>query len=144
MICECLPGMTIGRQESARLTGSLFDRGHLRILLLAGSFLVVSGHMMLSICSLYWQIILAQAVVIGSGTGLLFVPCMAILSQYFTSKLGLAVGIAVLGSSLGDVIIPILLCRLINQVGFPWAVRVESFVALTTLSIPLWILRLRI
>lgn len=82
-------------------SGPIFDRGGLRLLLITGSFLIVFGHMMLSICKTYWQVLLAQGVVIGFGTGCLFVPCIAILPQYFRSRLGLASGLAVGGSSIG-------------------------------------------
>ena len=83
------------------VSGPFFDRGGLRVLLLSGCFLIVFGHMMLSICHTYWQVVLAQGVVIGLGTGCLFVPCVAILPQYFKSRLGLASGLAIGGSSIG-------------------------------------------
>lgn len=83
------------------VSGPFFDRGGLRILLITGCFLIVFGHMMLSICDTYWQVVLAQGVVIGLGTGCLFVPCVAILPQYFRSRLGLASGLAIGGSSIG-------------------------------------------
>ncbi|KAF2164378.1 hypothetical protein M409DRAFT_67893 [Zasmidium cellare ATCC 36951] len=124
--------------------GPIYDRGYLRLLLISGAFLVVFGHMMLSLCHAYWEIILAQGVVIGVGTGLLFVPCVAINAQYFSTRLGLAVGIATAGSSLGGVIYPIVLYRLINEIGFAWAVRIEGFLALATLLIPLALLKLRV
>jgi len=62
---------------------------------------VIFGHMMLSLCTNYWQVLLAQALCIGSGTGALFVPGVAILSTYFNSRLALTTGIAASGSSLG-------------------------------------------
>ena len=42
------------------VSGPFFDRGGLRILLITGCFLIVFGHMMLSICDTYWQVVLAQ------------------------------------------------------------------------------------
>lgn len=83
------------------LTGPIYDAGHFRLLIAVGSFLIVFGHMMLSLCTSYWQIILAQAFCIGIGTGCLFVPAVGIISTYFHSKLALATGIAASGSSLG-------------------------------------------
>lgn len=87
---------------------------------------------------------LAQGFVVGIGTGCLFVPCVAIIPQYFTTKMGAAMGAAASGSALGGVIYPIVLYRLINQIGFPWAVRVIGFIALGTLLIPISIMRLRV
>lgn len=83
------------------ITGPVFDRGHLRILLLIGSFGIVFGHMMLSLCTEYWQALLAQGFVIGLGGGCLFVPAVAIFPTYFKAKLGLVIGLAASGSSTG-------------------------------------------
>ena len=124
--------------------GPVFDRGHLRFLLVFGSFMVVFGHMMISICHEFWQVVLAQGFVVGIGTGCLFVPCVAIIPQYFSTKLGQALGIAVSGSALGGVIYPIVLYRLIEEIGFPWAVRVIGFIALGTLSVPIMSMKLRV
>jgi len=86
------------------LSGPLYDRGYLRILLIAGSFMIVFGYMMTSLCTSLWQAVLAQGFCIGIGGGLLFVPSVAILPTYFRARLGLAVGLAAAGSSLGGVI----------------------------------------
>ena len=124
--------------------GPIYDRGHLRFLLIFGSFMVVFGHMMISICNAYWQVVLAQGFVIGIGTGCLFVPCVAIIPQYFSTRMGTALGAAVSGSALGGVIYPIVLYRLIQEIGFPWAVRVMGFISLATLIVPLFTMSLRV
>jgi hypothetical protein len=84
-----------------RLHRPHLDRGHLRLLLLIGSFGVVFGFMMLSLCTEFWQALLAQGFVIGLGGGMLFVPSVAILPTYFSTKIGLAIGLAASGSSMG-------------------------------------------
>ena len=125
------------------LTGPLFDRGYLRTLLIVGTFGVVFGHMMLSLCTTYWQALLAQGFVIGLGAGCLYVPAVAILPTYFTSKIGLAIGLAASGSSTGGVIYPIMFYKLIDQVGYAWSVRILGFTALATMLIPISIMKLR-
>ncbi|KAK4500716.1 hypothetical protein PRZ48_008906 [Zasmidium cellare] len=62
---------------------------------------------------------------------------------YFRGRLGLASGLAIGGSSVGGIIYPIALYRLINEVGFPWAARILGLIALTTLLVPISILRMR-
>ena len=118
------------------ISGPIYDRGHLRILIIVGSFGVVFGLMMLSICKTYWQALLTQGFVVGIGAGCLFVPCVAVLPTYFSTKLGLAVGLAAAGSSMGGVIYPTVLYQLIDKLGFGWSVRVLAFIALGTLVIP--------
>lgn len=82
-------------------TGPLYDAGYFRAIITTGSFLVVFGMMMTSICTEYWQIMLAQGICIGLGCGCLFVPSVAIVSTYFSTKKAFATGIAAAGSSLG-------------------------------------------
>jgi hypothetical protein len=83
------------------ITGPSFDLGYLRTLLLTGTLFSVLGMMLTSICLAYWQFFLAQGVVTGIGFGCLFLPSAGIISQYFTTKRGLAYGIAASGSSIG-------------------------------------------
>ncbi|KAL9089756.1 MAG: hypothetical protein Q9165_005550 [Trypethelium subeluteriae] len=123
--------------------GPIYDRGYLRTLLVVGSFGVVFGHMMLSICKTYWQVLLAQGFCVGIGAGCLFVPCVSVLPTYFSSRIGLAVGLASSGSSLGGIIYPIVLYQLIDRIGFGWSVRVMGFIALATLLIPVTVMRMR-
>lgn len=126
------------------ISGPIYDRGYFKHLLLSGSFLVVLGFMMLSICHTYWQALLAQGFCSGIGAGLLFVPSLAVLPAYFSTKLGLAMGLAASGSSLGGVVYPIMFYRLINEVGFGWAVRGLGFVALATLLVPIFFMKMGI
>ena len=125
------------------LSGPIYDRGYFRSLLVVGSFGVVFGHMMLSICHTYWQVLLAQGFVVGIGAGCLFVPCIAILPSYWSTKLGLAVGLAAAGSSLGGIIYPIVFYKLVDKVGFGWSTRVIGFIALATLLVPNFVMKLR-
>ncbi|PYI01587.1 monocarboxylate permease-like protein, mch4 [Aspergillus sclerotiicarbonarius CBS 121057] len=131
-------------QLTGLVAGPIYDRGHLRLLLITGSFLVVFGLMMLSLCTEFWQALLAQAFCIGIGGGLLFTPTVSLLPTWFKTRLGLAVGIASSGSSLGGIIYPIVLYRLLNQIGFPWAVRTLGFIALATFILPLTVMRTRV
>ncbi|CAI6341403.1 unnamed protein product [Periconia digitata] len=126
------------------IVGPIYDRGYLRLILSFGAFMVVFGHMMLSLCREYWQVVLAQGLVIGIGAGVLFVPCVALVPQYFSARLGTALGIAASGSALGGIVYPIVLYRLLDKIGFPWAVRVVGFIALATLSIPIVVMRMRV
>ncbi|PYH85830.1 major facilitator superfamily protein [Aspergillus uvarum CBS 121591] len=126
------------------LTGPIYDAGFVIPLLYIGSFLVVFGHMMLSLCQSFWQVLLAQSFCVGIGAGLIFVPSIAILSTYFTTKLPLVIGIAASGSSIGGVIYPILIRELLGRVGFGWTIRIAGFVALFGLGISCAVLRVRV
>lgn len=100
--------------------------------------------MMLSLSTEYYQVLLSQGICVGIGTGCLFVPSIAVCPQWFSKRLGLAVGIAVSGAALGGVIYPIVLNKLIPQVGFPWAVRTVGFIAMGMLIIPVATMKQRV
>ena len=126
------------------VVGPIYDRGHLRLLLGCGTFGIVLGHMMLSLCTNFWQVLLAQGFLIGIAGGCIFVPALAIVQPYFKKRLGLAVGIVATGSSGGSVIYPVVFTNLIDRVGFAWTVRVLGFLALVTLAVPLTVSRMRV
>ena len=126
------------------VTGPIFDKGYLRSLLLVGSFLTFFGLLMTSICKHYWQLMLAQGVCVGLGSGCLFVPSIAVVATYFTTKRALATGIAVGGSSLGGIIYPIAFHRLQPVIGFGWATRVISFITLALLLVALAVMKSRL
>ncbi|KAJ8067614.1 hypothetical protein OCU04_003224 [Sclerotinia nivalis] len=126
------------------ITGPLFDAGLFRPLLSTGTFLVVFGMMMTSISKTYWEIILAQAVCMGIGLGCLFVPSVAIVSTYFSTRKAFATGIAASGSSLGGVIYPIIFHNLQPKIGFGWTTRALGFIFLATLTISMSIMKMRV
>ncbi|RMJ26846.1 Major Facilitator Superfamily [Aspergillus sp. HF37] len=103
--------------------GKLIDVYGCRKVVSPFSVLTIFAVCMLSLCTEYWQVILAQGFAFGLGAAGLSLPAMATATQWFSSKKGLAVGIVSSGSSLGGIIYPCMLPRLIEQVGFASAVR---------------------
>lgn len=60
---------------------------------------------------------------------------MNCIPGWFDKKRGTAFGIIATGSSLGGVIFPIIVSRLIHRVGFPWAMRTCAFLMLALLIV---------
>lgn len=81
--------------------GWLLDSGHLHLILIVGTTLEVFGMFMTALCSRYWQVLLAQGICVGIGSGLLGLTSVAVIPLYFSSKRMIATGIAATGSSLG-------------------------------------------
>ena len=125
------------------LTGPLFDRGHFRILLLVGSFMVVFGIMMNSLSTKYYQVMLSQGLCMGIGMGFLWVPSLGICVQYFEKYRSIAITIAAAGGSIGGVIFPIIIKRLIPKIGFGWTCRVIGLICFVTLFLPAVIMKQR-
>ena len=87
------------------------------------SILCVFSLCMLSLSSVYYQIFLAEGLGFGLGAGGIFTACFIVAGQWFVKRRGLAVGIVACGSSLGGVIFPFFVNRLIQDVEFAGAMR---------------------
>lgn len=125
------------------ITGPLYDAGYFRALIITGSGLIVIGFMTLSLCTQYWQIILAQALCVGLGNGCLYIPSVAIIPQYFSSRKAIATGIAASGSSFGGVLYPIIFRQLQPRIGFAWTTRILGFLVLVTSLLSIGVMRVR-
>jgi MFS family permease len=97
-----------------------------------------------SICKEYWQVILAQGICVGTGAGMAFITSVTIVGTYFSTRRSTAQGMAATGSCIGGIIYPIVLRRLIVQIGLPWAVRVMAFIMLGTLLISIAVMKPRL
>lgn len=117
------------------IAGKLFDNYGPRYILLSGSILQVFGLMMTSLSSKYYQIFLAQGLVAGFGGSFIFFSCVAPIPTYFYAKRGAALGIVSTGSSIGGVVFPIMLRKIIPRVGFGWAMRIVAFTIMGLLII---------
>lgn len=110
--------------------GPVFDAHGPKMLVLAGSILLCTSLFLLGSCTLYWHFFLVFGVLGGLGTSLIFTPAFAAVSHFFLEKRGNATGIAAAGGSMGGVIFPLALQRLLPSVGFAWATRIIAFVCL--------------
>lgn len=112
------------------VVGKIFDNYGPRYLLLIGSFLHVFGLMMTSLSTRYYQIFLSQGVCSAIGASAICYSTMGSVATWFFKKRSTAFGIITAGSSLGGVIFPIMVERLIPQIGFAWTMRVAAFTIL--------------
>lgn len=127
------------------LSGAASDLGHFKLVLRLGIALWLLGIFMTSICTQYWQFILAQGFCIGLANGCMFVPMISVISTYFdASRRSFAIGIVLCGSGTGGLVIPIMLNRLIDRIGFGWAVRTLGFMALCMLLVAERLLKKRL
>ncbi|TFK31637.1 major facilitator superfamily domain-containing protein [Crucibulum laeve] len=110
------------------LVGNLFDRGYFHHMVAVGSILQVFSMFMLSLTQRgqYYQIFLAQAVGMGLGQSLLFLPSVSIIGQHFKNRRALATGIAVSGASVGGIIWPIMLNKLGQRAVFANGIRATA------------------
>lgn len=102
--------------------------------------------MMTSLCKEYYQFILAQGILTGLGCGLLMVPSMSALTQYFNARRGAAMGVAMVGSSIGAIVFPVILSSLLTDtdLGFGWSFRIGGFVMFPPLLFAAFTIRSRL
>jgi MFS family permease len=127
----------------AVVAGPLVDAGHLKPVLTAGVVLTCFGLMMTSLCNEYFQLLLAQGVVMGFGCGLLLLPSMSIPVVWFPSPKGLAIVFTLTGiaTSIGGLIYSAMFHYIERESGWRWAVRATGFVSLGTSSAGAMMLR---
>lgn len=112
------------------IVGRLADSGYSRHCIFVGCAIIVSGTFITSICTAYWQILLAQGIYTGLGLGMVFMPTVAVIGCYFKRRRSLALSLSATGGGFGSLVFPSTVQYLIPQVGFPWAVRCAAFLAL--------------
>jgi MFS family permease len=88
-----------------------------------GAFLCIFSLCMTSLTTEFYQIFLAQGLAFGIGAGAVFTASTVCVGQWFVRRRGLAIGIVTTDSSLGGVIYPIFLNKLIQDVGLAGALR---------------------
>lgn len=110
--------------------GKVYDNYGPKWLLRVGSVLHVFGLMMTSLSTEYYQILLSQGVVSSCGSSMIFYAGMSSVGTWFFRNRAAAYGIMASGSSLGGVIYPIMVSKLIPQIGFAWTMRTCAFLIL--------------
>ncbi|WOO80333.1 MFS transporter asaE [Vanrija pseudolonga] len=125
-------------------SGRLFDAYGAKALLVPGTCLFVLAIMMTSLCKEYYQFMLAQGILFGIGSAMIFHPTVSAPSQWFERKRALATSIVVAGSGLGGTLWPIALERLMNEIGFGWALRTAGFLSLALLGVAVACVRTRL
>ncbi|OJT02208.1 hypothetical protein TRAPUB_7323 [Trametes pubescens] len=71
-----------------------------------------------------WQLILLQGVGVGIGGGLLYMPVIQLIPEWFSERRGLAGGIIFAGTGLGGFVFPFVLRVLLDKVGLGWTLRI--------------------
>ncbi|KAI0707812.1 MFS general substrate transporter [Earliella scabrosa] len=119
-----IPGLVVGR---------IFDMGYVKLPIGLASALLVAVTFLTAECKEYWQFLLCQGFGCGLASGTIFSIVVGCPAHWFKRKLGAALGIMSLGSSIGGTLFPILVRNLIDRIGFKWTMRVLGFVEIALL-----------
>lgn len=87
-------------------SGRLLDAYGPRLPIALGGFFIVLGTMMASISTQYYQLLLSQGFCSALGFGLSFTPALAVPSQWFLKRRGIAVALVMSGQNVGGKLQP--------------------------------------
>lgn len=73
-----------------------------------------------------------------------FIPSVAIVGTYFSTRRATATGWAATGSCVGGIVYPVIIKQLTAEIGFRWATRVMGFIMLATLSVSITVMKPRL
>jgi MFS family permease len=123
------PGLIVGR---------LFDIGYFRVVFMSATTLLVLVTFLIAQCTEYWHFLLCQGLGVGVRflpqgfsvfwpfnyffalqlmCGTIYAPVTPLINHWFKKKIGLAMGVSAVGSSIGGAVFPIITRKLILRVG---------------------------
>ncbi|PVF99945.1 MFS general substrate transporter [Serendipita vermifera] len=124
--------------------GILFDAGYFWPMITSAAFIYNLSHFLLSTVppQNLGRIFAAQGFGAGLGLGFSFLPAMSLTARHFNKKRAWAMGIAVSGSSIGGMVFPVMLNKLIVKHGFAYAVRAAAGLTTAMMAISLLLMRM--
>ncbi|KAK2026435.1 major facilitator superfamily transporter [Colletotrichum zoysiae] len=109
--------------------------------MLAGAVVQSAGFISASFASEAWHLYVTQGLLVGGGIGLVFVPSLPVLSQWFSENRGVANGISSAGSGVGGVAFSWGTGAMIRGLGLPWALRATGLATLVANSVAALLVR---
>ncbi|MCU0975657.1 MAG: MFS transporter [Steroidobacteraceae bacterium] len=137
-------GDTLQLLASAALApvgGWIADRFGVRPAMIAGALLLAGGLYAYSMIDSLTHLYLLRVVLGASLAGAGLVVCVTIVSRWFVSRRGLALGLMLSGTSLGNALIPQLNTWLIGQHGWREALQIVCLIPLLLLPIVLFVIK---
>lgn len=82
----------------------------------------------------------------GIVQGMMQFPAMGAVVQFFDKNRGAALGVAISGSSIGGIVMPILVSNLLNEttLGFGWSIRIMGFIMVPFLLLAIFTIKTRV
>ncbi|KAM3081030.1 hypothetical protein ACMFMF_002945 [Clarireedia jacksonii] len=113
--------------------GPVFDAYGPRVLGPIGCAIYMPVFFVLAECHKYWQFMLVLGIWGAIGAAILSTVGVSVIGKWFVLRKGLAMGMALCGSSIGGVIMPLLLRELLPKLGWAWSIRCIAFLLSTTM-----------
>jgi MFS family permease len=119
MLMTANAGATLATGVLMLFAGRMMDRYPMRWIIIGGTLLLALGMVLVAKATAMWQIILLYTTLVASGYAFSTTLAGQVLAvKWFPDRVGFAVGIAALGSSLGGIVMPPLLAWLLVHYGW--------------------------
>ncbi|KAF4995266.1 hypothetical protein FGRMN_5231 [Fusarium graminum] len=117
--------------------GSLVDQHGPRVIGPVGGVFSIATFVLMAECKTYWQFMLCFGVFGSIGTSICCTTGVGVVGKLFVGRRGLAMGTAVMGTSLGSITFPLLLRSTFQTLGWAWSMRIVALVVglVTTIGI---------
>lgn len=120
--------------------GSLMDRRSARVLFSVGTVCLALGMSLIAVSRNVWEFILIFGLLMSVGATLLGpIGANTIVARWFARRRGRALGITAIGTSLGGLLVPLLLQTLIDAYGWRIACLWMAAIVLLLLLPPIWL-----
>ena len=126
------------------LAGKWADEFGNGLIVFIGGLFISSGYFISSYSTSLWQLYLTHGFLVGCGYSLSFIAGVGVIGQWFSTRRGLATGLAVSGSGLGQFVMSITTQNLVENCGWRITLRYLALISLVGLSICGWFIRRRI
>ncbi|KAF9581783.1 hypothetical protein BGW38_001082 [Lunasporangiospora selenospora] len=123
---------------------SMVQRFGLWPVIAVGIVISGTGMILASFATEVWHVYLTQGLLFGLGAGMSLFTSIAVPTQWFREKRGLASGITVAGSGAGGAALAPLNRYLISRVGHKWALRTMGVGSIGVVLSVLWCIRPRL
>ena len=94
--------------------------------MLIGVGFLSGGFIAASFAERIWHLYLSQGVMVGFGTGLLYIPSLPVISQWFDKKRSIANGICAAGSGIGGLAMCFATDHMLHKLGLQWTLRISA------------------
>jgi MFS family permease len=128
----------------AAYAGAWADRFGNGTIIFIGGLLISAGYLLASFSTQLWQLYLTQGLLAGAGYSLSFISAVSVIGQWFDRHRGLAIGIAVSGSGLGQFAVSLITIVLITNNGWRVTLRYLALMSIVGLTICGFFIRRRL
>ncbi|KAI0673848.1 MFS general substrate transporter [Trametes maxima] len=97
---------------------------NVKLISLAGAFIMSLGIFTASFCTQLWQLYLTQGLLYGIGSSMYYFPIMSLTPAYFDRNRGAAMGVVLAGSGVGGLVLSPVFHILLTRLGIRWALRI--------------------